>query len=243
MPTTTLPDEVCELDIRTLHLDPAFQARPIDDPTVEDYIVSMRNGAIFPPIVVGIVDGVSKLLCGWHRVAAAMDPRSTPAAIDATRKPFMLSAKVLATDARTAQLIARMDNLTHGLKADGREVREAFRSLVRAKQHMRASGAFKTYGEIAADFVVRSVTTLHKWMRSDFPAAARAMGGGEKRGGGGIRERPFHTAEQSFHVAIQQAGNAQRGCLDPEQRGKMIEAATELLEAVKKGGQWTPSDF
>lgn len=87
-------------------LDNQARLRPLDDEVVERYTADMVAGAVFPAIVLRVVqDGDPSPLGGNHRLAAAR----------AARRPVVAAYSVGPMDDLTAQLLALEDNRRHGL--------------------------------------------------------------------------------------------------------------------------------
>jgi hypothetical protein len=133
--------------------------------------------------------------------------------------------------------------MEHGLPLKPKEVREAFRAFIRAKQHQKPRGQFKSYREMAAE-LGKPVGTIHNWMRKDFPRIAEQLGGNEEfKGVGGLPEVPTvapqlaaaSTALDELVVAFQSTSN-------PEVRGRIIVWMEERLREMKGSGSWEIED-
>jgi hypothetical protein len=118
----TTPEQVnpeIEIDIASLHLDPATQLRPLDEQTVADYVEAMKRGAKFPPIAL-VYDGSQYYSPdGAHRLEAHR--RAGKA---------MISATIIKGTVRDAMLLAAGANAEHGLKRSNADKRRAVQVLL-----------------------------------------------------------------------------------------------------------------
>jgi hypothetical protein len=68
--------------------------------------------------------------------------------------------------------------MQHGLSLTRKEKREAFKAFVRARQHVTGA-RFRTYEEIAVACPnCGGASTMHRWMKEDFPKVAAQISGG-----------------------------------------------------------------
>lgn len=211
--------------------DPSYQVRTkTDSGTVRRYAFALAEGAKFPPVQLARINGALVLVDGFHR-AAAHDMRGIsriPAIIrDATQSE--------------AQWLAAEANLRHGLPLRVKELRTAFRAMIRARRHVTTDGRLASYRELAGQLGVPA-TTLWRWMQKDFPKIARKMGGNELAPKGNKEERE-DPAGGFLSAALDALGAVRanaRGVHDPEDRGRLIEATEATLRALRDGGEWHP---
>lgn len=241
--------EVRRVEIAALARMPEYQMRRdrrgevvLDRGTVSRYAAAYRSGEALPPVRVAVVAGAPLLVDGWHRVKALEEigERTVEAVVhrDAT--------------ARDALRMAATANLAHGLPLSPRQVRYSFRALIRAKAHIGKHGGLKSYREIAEMLGGQvSYSTVRNWMQRDFPKVFRRYSGGDGRGSEPWRDLGPRVDIQAAYTrqaiaSAQQAVAAARGVAEPEDRGRIVKALEEALEAVKRGGAWAaeePADF
>ena len=118
-----------------------------------------------------------------------------------------------------------------------------FRAFVKAKQHRKPNGRLKSYREIAAEIGgTKSHNTINNWMREDYPAIARAMGGADGPGSGGPRDHGGrHPEAELFDSGVRGAKNASaaaRGILNPQMRGQLVEALRTGLHTAETAGPY-----
>jgi hypothetical protein len=195
---------------------------------VRRYASVYKSGAEMPPIRAALVDGVLFVVDGWHRVAALERVGAATATVE-----------IIQCGARDALWLAARANLQHGLPLKAKEVRQAFRAYVKARQHRTRRGV-KSYREIAHDLGgIKSYSTIRNWMIRDFPHIAREMGGDEGAGAGGLDEWDLEEGyKTTVRTKLAEAQAAMRGVKDPEARGELIALAEEALEAMKAAEKW-----
>ena len=60
------------LDPRLIKVEPGFNARPLDEEHVEEFVVSIIAGGYIPPMAVKVIDGEPTVRDGHHRLEAYM---------------------------------------------------------------------------------------------------------------------------------------------------------------------------
>lgn len=58
------------LDPRLIAVEPGFNARPLDEEHVAEFVISIMAGGYIPPLVVKVIDGVPTVRDGHHRLEA-----------------------------------------------------------------------------------------------------------------------------------------------------------------------------
>lgn len=227
-------EAVRTVSIADLVCDEALQVRvKLDEATIKGYAAKYRTGVDMAPIKVAVVEGVPLLVDGWHRLAALKSNGSTTA-----------QAVVIEGITRAdAEWMAAQANVAHGLPLKAKEVRNVFRSYIRARKHLKGRGKTKSYRDIAEELGTgTSFNTVQRWMWKDFPDIAKRMGGAEDfKGKGGLREvddegRYLDLAQKG----VEQAVAAARGITSEEARGRLIAALEAAVDAVKAAGPWVP---
>ena len=195
----------------------------------------------FPPIQVRMIpraDGrgtVPELIVGFHRVAAARRAGRT----------WLMAEVVEATD-EEARWISAQSNLTHGEPLKAMEHREVFRAYVRAGRcfHRSKQGKAtrpKSSREIAADLHgLRSHTTIVKWMRQDFRAIWKQMGG--EVVAAPSKNEPNH-GERRLEEALEHLTQVEviaKTLSDPHHRGQVLAALTRAGKALEEVGPCEP---
>jgi len=211
--------------------DPKFQVRrKLDQPTINRYVEVLKAGNCMPPIQVVFINDAPVLMDGWHRVAA-MEQLGKPDA----------EAVVLEATEQEAYWIAARANMEHGLPLKKSEQREVFRAYIKAGQHKKGRGRYKSYREMQSDLSV-SYSTIRTWMFKDFPRIAARLGGNEEfKGTGGLRSSHDLSGIQANAMqGLQEAHRAFQSTIDPEVRGEIISRMDELLADMKQSGNWTP---
>ena len=124
------------ISLSDIELAPSMQARTaIKEATVQDYTEAMRDGAIFPPIVVMQNCGMEAPYCmidGWHRHAAALALNHST-----------IEAIVLTGDRADAMWAAAGMNISHGLRRSNADKARAVSLALKVRPDA-------TYQEIAA---------------------------------------------------------------------------------------------
>lgn len=180
--TTTLPPDAAparHVPLSSLTIEPALQARNahLDPTTVNRYRGTIKaaegdKGRIpFPPVTVARLGASLYLVDGFHRYAAHRDERVSS----------ILAIVVEVGSVKEAQWLAAKGNLQHGKQLSNKEVREAFRRFVAAREHHKADPeaspkvmeqrprpGVMTLGEIGAVFGKAKSTTLI-WFKRDYP--------------------------------------------------------------------------
>lgn len=156
------------ITLADLRVDPAFSCRAkIDGGRVRTMTEAVRAGGDLEPLVVAILGDVVTLIDGHHRYHALL------VAGEGRSDVIVLPSETTAEEARW---LAFWLHWKAAKPLTSRERREGFRAYVRAEKHLATKfGRVKTYRVISAELgVARS--TLHGWMREDFPAIAARMG-------------------------------------------------------------------
>lgn len=225
------------LRLHTLLRHPGLQVRAsMDENTVNRYATAIKNEASFPPIKVALVEGVSMVVDGWHRIAALEKLNRAEVEAEVVEGVSMAEAAWMAASA----------NLSHGLPLKGRELRKVFRAYVKARRYRAEGGGLKSYRDIARDLGgLVSYTTVRNWMARDFPKVFQRMGGGEPTSGGdGV---PKVSAEEQFaaeaHEALRRVTLASRGITSADSRGALVQHLEDVLTQVRAGGPSERPDF
>lgn len=222
--------ETREISLNDLVLDPETQIRTRTQPkVVKRYGDAMRAGSLFPAITVApIVDGdkvrAFTLIDGWHRTTAARD---------------IGRSKILAdvVDAQPNEFLwlASQGNMNHGLQLTRADKRAVFRAYVKAKQHRNKQGRVKAAREISRDLQGSpSDKTISEWMRQDFPAVYREMGGGDAADEAEARDKQGldpHYGDLASD-ALAQFWAAFRAISDADIRATLFQQVTRLAEDV-----------
>jgi len=231
--------EVKSVAIGELVLRPEFQVRrKLDAGTIKRYAAVMQSGQEMPPITVAVVEGVSILVDGWHRVQA----------MKSLGRDITLAVLVEGCDEAQVRWLAAQANLTHGLPLKSGEVREVFRAYVRAGKcwkGARGRSQSKSYREIAKDLGgLRTYGTIRTWMKKDFPRVFRRMSDSDNLFGmnGGDHPLPPIDYLGPAKEALQEALALARGVTDPRERGELIALAEVTVQALKDAAPWTPEE-
>ncbi len=210
----------------------------------EDPKGNAHGGTPFPPIRVAIVNGAPVVVDGWHRLAAH----------DKLGLPTIEAEIVEGVTDKEAQWLAAAANLQHGLQLGREDWRRAFRAFVRAghhhvenlqgRRHPTGNKHYKSYAQITKEcrLPVRK-TTIHRWMRQDFPSVWRTMGeaGNGANGEGRGRDLDGLFAKHAI-AALEHTVASARGVRKPATRGAIIEALKGAIGAVERQGPWTPPE-
>jgi hypothetical protein len=218
-----------EVEIPQLALDPEFQMRrKLDAGTVKKYENVYKSGKPMPPVKVARVAGVLVLVDGWHRVEALK--RLNVSRVD---------AEVTEATREQALWMAARANLEHGLPLKTNELRDVFRTFIKAKQHVLPRGRLMSYRDIGAE-LGKPQSTIYAWMKKDFPAIAAKMAGDEAfKGTGGIQDAPRRPSPlQPAMDALDALQAAFQGTSSPEHRGAILKAARELVAAMESSPDW-----
>ncbi|MHC4051059.1 hypothetical protein [Bradyrhizobium sp. 25ACV] len=200
----------------------------IDPTTVNRYRNYYKNDGTLPPIEIALVDGVYRLIDGWHRLEALRLLERTTAEVN-----------IIEMSMNEARLAAALANTAHGLPLKPKELRNVFNAYIGTRHHYRANGRLKSYREMAADLNgAVSYRTLNRWMERDHPKIAKEMsmqhGGEDKahyRDGG--PPRPDHlTALQVATTNLDNAFAEARG-MPSEDRRSLLDYAQRLLRRLE----------
>lgn len=217
--------------------DQKFQVRrKLDQPTVNRYVDVLKAGGSMPPIQVVFINDAPVLIDGWHRVAA-MDQLGRPE----------VEAVVLEATEKEAYWLAAKANMEHGLPLKSGEQREVFRAYIKAGQHKRGRGRYKSYRDIGNE-LIKPHTTIRTWMIKDFPRIAALLGGNEEfKGEGGLRSNSnLADMRDGALQRLDEAFHAFQSTVDPHIRGGIVGRMDELLADMKQAGNYTlppPPDF
>lgn len=229
---TTQGREVRRVQIRNVIQDQRYQIRAkLNQGMVKRYASAYKNGGSLPPVQVAQVGDALILVDGWHRLAALTEIGESTA-----------EAKVIPATERAALWLAAQANLKHGLALTSKEIRQAFRAYIKARQHIKGKGGLKSYRDIASDLGgVRSHVAIWGWMIKDFPKVAEQMQEENMpKGDGGLKNT---DPEASFWAITQhhldKARAAFNGVNGPEARGRVIHKVEAMLEEMKRG-HFTP---
>lgn len=145
--------------------------------TVSRYRMAMKNGEVFPPLLVANIGGALVLLDGFHRRAAyeALGIEEAEAEI------------LECSSLEEAEWRAFSANIRHGKRLKAAAFRPAFQAYIRSNQHLAPDGQLKSYREIARALVEVSYSTVRRWMETDFPEIFVEMAGSNDAAEGGIR--------------------------------------------------------
>lgn len=140
---------VWQLKIADIVRDPTLQPRErINQTTVVDYAEELKNGAIFPAVIVFRITAKDYLTVGWHRLLAH---------VEAKRR--FIDAEVRAGTFQDAIACAAGDNAKHGLPRTNGDKRRAVRMFLIDDVLRRLPD-----GEIAAACHVHRTSVL-QWRR------------------------------------------------------------------------------
>lgn len=203
---------------------------------IGDYARAYRAGAQFPPIEV-VKDGEAYLLVdGFHRFAALRENGAQT-----------VEARITEGDINRAMIKAATANTQHGMGWTAQELRQAFSMYMKARGFINEkSGRPKSYQDIADDFGgIKSKWTIGRWIKQKH---------------GKVYERYYQADDESREpqqeegalrgisyghetvTALERAAATFKGIQDPEQRGRIITLAEQLVEEMKKGGPWKLSE-
>jgi hypothetical protein len=208
----------------------------IDRGTVQRYATAYRSGGKLPPIKLAKIGGTLVLVDGWHRLEAVKFNGGA-----------RIEAEVIEATDQDAQWLAASANLQHGRPLKKKELRNAFRAYVRSGQH-RQRRRYRSYREIADDLANNvSYSTIRNWMKADFRHIFRALAveGQAKpedfdpyaRGATYWSEAtPLGRAWENLNAALNEARS-----LSPEERGKLVAYAQEVLAKIEGVKAWDRS--
>lgn len=225
--------EIADIAIRN-----EWQVRDkIDLTTVNRYRNHYKNGGTLPPLDIALVDGVYRLIDGWHRLEALRLLERAAAEVNITEMSM-----------NEARLAAALANTAHGLPLKPKELRNVFNAYIGTRHHYRANGRLKSYREMAADLNgAVSYRTLNRWMERDHPKIAKEMSmqhGGEDKGhyrDGGPPRPDQITALQVATTSLDNAFAEARG-MPSEDRRALLDYAQRLLKRLETLPQWTAEE-
>jgi len=223
------------VDLSRIVSDFGLQVRKkeTDRGVVKQYAAALEQGKEFPPVTLAAIGGVLYCLDGFHRIEA--NKLAGRRQVDA----LILEGLTMSE----AAWKAAEANLTHGLRLKGAEVREAFRRYVKAGQHRRANGRYKSYRDIAGDLGgVKRHQTINNWMKKDFKKIAAAMGDRDHA------ERQWSTQEASqgptvverVEAALDTARNYMGGIEGAEERARIAGRLTAMAAEATAGQPANP---
>ena len=236
MPVEPLPEGVSSVPFARIVTLCEMQPRDkgLHRATVRRYSQAMEAGEVFPPILLARVNGALVLADGWHRLEAALGLGR-----------WEVEAEIRVADSLAeARLWGYEANRKHGLPLTKAELREMFRVYLKAGRHKgRRRGQFKSYREMGEELGIPK-STLAAWTQCDSPSLARALAEGNRFGGtgrGGARETsPERRLAGEAHRALDAAGAAIPGVIDPDERWALLEKARGLVEALEGGDLQRP---
>jgi hypothetical protein len=233
--------ETVRIELVTITKAPEFQVRRKTDPvTVNRYAEVIKAGGEFPPVRLARVrvnqDATEPVLVpvdGFHRIAA--HEKLGLAYIEAT---------IADMDPVLAQWKAAEANMSHGLPLSSKEVREAFRRFIRAKQHVKGNKRngkpdLMSYREIGAK-IGKSYGTIRVWMKQDYPKIYTQMGGDDWTGGKPKVSDELNEGKDKVDPVrlLQAAFEAYRTTTDPKVRGEAVYLAKQIVEQMERAGGW-----
>jgi uncharacterized ParB-like nuclease family protein len=231
---------VVSIELATITKAPEFQVRKkTDTSTVNRYAEVIKAGGELPPVrlaKVKLSENSDPLLVpvdGFHRIAA--HEKLGLACIEAT---------IADMDPVLAQWKAAEANMSHGLPLSSKEVREAFRRFIRAKQHVlgkpvHGKPRVMSYREIGAR-IGKPQTSIRNWMAKDFPKLFAQMGGHEFTGD---KAKAGEEADAALDKAdplrlLEAALEAYRTTTDAQRRGEAIYLAERVVKQMRDAGGW-----
>lgn len=119
-------ERVIEIKLSEIDINQGIQCRAaIDKQVVADYAQRMKDGDIFPPMVVFDIDGVLVLVDGFHRLLAAKRAELKTLRVDVRRG-----------DRKEATRFAVGANAIHGFRWNNDDKRHAVEMILRESQHL-----------------------------------------------------------------------------------------------------------
>jgi hypothetical protein len=200
----------------------------LDRTTIDRYAKAYRSGAEFPPISIAVVDGRPIVVDGWHRLKAQRK----------IGRPTVEAFVATATKSEALAMAAQA-NLRNGLPLKRKELLSAFKTLIRANQHMQGTRLL-SYRELQdlLGGIVRH-TTIRNWMIRHFPRIARQYSGEAVEGSRGEpRDSDLAALSMARHAAVQ-ALTLVGGIKSPVRRGEVIAFVESALARLKAGAKWT----
>lgn len=223
------PDESSRIHVGDIIRDERLQPRAALVPALVDrYKTSMETGSEFPPVTLARIKGKEKLhlICGWHRYEAA------------TIKLGMETVQAIIVDLTfgEARWEAAKDNLQNGHAYTQRgDNRRVFKAYMQAGQNKKPDGTLKSYREIEGETQIKK-SSLHNWMKADFPATAAKMGE-EKAGNldaGAPEIDPSDELQRAIERATAELENYVDRLSDPEARWWAIDAILSAVGRMKQ---------
>jgi hypothetical protein len=224
------------VDLTDLLMFPEYQIReekvsPRDD-AVKRYMGAYRAGKALPPILVKEHNAGYILIDGWHRVAALHELGERTVEAEIVQDAQLEDIRWLAGKA----------NLTHGKPMRPKEYRAIFRAYIDAGQHREGETRLKSYREISADLEgARGVSTLHGWMKADYPEIAARMAGEELKP---LEPMEPPRGELLLYVygmrALETVARMAKVLSSEEHRGNLVKGMLETL--VMAAGTLTSED-
>ncbi|MHC4040791.1 ParB N-terminal domain-containing protein [Bradyrhizobium sp. 23AC] len=209
----------------------------IDPTTVRRYQAVYKNEGKLPPIEIAMVDGVLRLVDGWHRVKALQ-----------LLERDSVEANITEMSMSEARWAAASANLAHGLPLKPKEVRNVFKAYITARRHYRSNGRLKSYREMASELNgAVSYRTLNRWMELDHPKIAKEMSvqhGGENKDQYHDGKPPQPSEIGPLQLAAMSLDNAlaeARG-MSSEDRRALLDYARRLLTRLESLPQWTAEE-
>lgn len=228
------------MKLQTLYLDHIrrdrrFQMRSREDTrTAARFALAMKQEVKFPPPVIAKVDGVPCVVDGFHRLKAAES-------LGLEKIECEVHEGVTQEEALGMAMRA---NLKHGLQLKKPDLRNVFKAYMMIKAYLDQHDRPKSFREIAKELEgVISYGTVRTWMMKDFLRIYRKHYSGDdetQRATGGHRGMQINWS-QDIRATITEAMAAAPATMDPDVRGDLVEAARGLVNALEKGGPWTPS--
>lgn len=238
------------LKLVEITMEPALQSRVVMSPKkVSDYQTAYTNGAVFPPVLVAKQinergEPTYRLLDGWHRLKALINNGAS----------FSHKVKALVIDMPSDTSIYKLryiggqENIKNGLGLTHHDKREMFRNYVKSKSN-RDGNRYKSYRTIASELTLTAHQTIARWMKSDFPAIARAMGkefGDEYQGqpsaqGTGIRLVDMPDLSSRERDIFAEVLVIEAKASENNVRGEILNWAKSLLSILEKEAPYKES--
>lgn len=218
----------------------ALKVRELEHRTVEAYRKRTAAGERPPLIKVAAITEAGEtryyLVGGWHRMeAGALITRQGTAGPE-------VQALVAPMSMAEARLQAVHDNRNHGLPLRSKDralVLEAYIGAQRHRTKPKAAGEPKGYrslSEIAAATGIPK-TTVHRWIRSRWPALSKAMGEGQEGNkapealGDNCNRAPTAVeGAQTDYAHIEKLG----GALSWYEQKELLKAAKKHVQALQR---------
>jgi hypothetical protein len=244
--------ECLRVEIATITQSPEYQVRlKTDQVTVNRYAEVIKAGTVMPPVKLARVKARSQgdlkvgnatpmlvLFDGFHRVAAHV--KLGLAFVEATVEDM---------DPELARWKAAEANMSHGLSLGNKEIREAFRRFIKAKQHVlgrdgRGKQRLMSYRDMSKHIHGKQHTTIRNWMKQDFPNVYAQIGDKVEdvdwsTKGKAVAEVIEEQDKANNPVAMLEAAfKAYQATTDAQVRGQAVYLAEQIVEQMKKAGGW-----